>query len=289
MKRILSLSLVLLLCLSLCLTVLAQDELTLITDDEPAAMPAAEDGAWYIRDFAGLLTAGEQSALEQRAESLSAQYGCDIYVLTVDSIGSMNRRDYAKAYYQQYELGNGSWRNGILFLVAMESRDYVTVTYGQDPDNPSTYGTGIYAFSDYGVSVLEDKVVPYLSDGDYEGAFAKYVEICGDYLKQYTETGEPFDVGNAPRSKAIPLAITVLVPILIALIVCLIFRSQMKTARAATEANSYIPQDGFNLTRQIDQYTHTRTVRHIERDSGGSGGGSSVDSGGFGGSSGGKF
>ena len=242
-----------------------------------------------IRDYAGLLTDDQVQTLESKAESISSQYGCNVYVLTVDSIGDMNRRDYAKQYYLENNLGYGDWRNGILFLVAMESRDYVTVTYGRNPDNSTDYGTGIYAFSDYGVSQMEDKVVPYLSSGDYNKAFTTYVDTCGSYLKQYVETGEPYDVGKSGGSIVLKLLITILVPLLIAFIVCMIFRAQMKTAVAATQADSYIPSDGFNLTRQIDQYTHTtQTRRTIERDHS-SGGGSSVDSSGFGGSSGGKF
>ena len=63
----------------------------------------------------------------------------------------------------------------------------------------------------------------------------------------------------------------------------------MKTAIKATQADNYIPQDGFNLTHQIDQYTHTTETRRTIERSNSSGGGSSVDSGGFGGSSGGHF
>ena len=40
----------------------------------------------------------------------------------------------------------------------MEGRDYVTVTYGKDPDDDSTYGIGITAFSDARVQALEDAV-----------------------------------------------------------------------------------------------------------------------------------
>ena len=137
----------------------------------------------------------------------------------------------------------------------MESREYVTITYGRDPDNLTDYGIGIYAFSDYGIEKLEDKVVPELSDEAYYDAFDTYLSTCESYLKQYTETGEPFDVGNAPRSIFIPLLITIFVPILIAFLVCMIFLSQMKTAIKATQADDYIPRDGFSLTLESGTLT----------------------------------
>ena len=243
----------------------------------------------FILDYAGLLSDSEWKELEQKAEAIEQNYQCATYVLTVDSLDGVERRDYAKQFYTANNLGSGDWRNGILFLVAMETREYVTVTYGRNPDNLSEYGTGINAFSDYGISQLENKIVPDLSDGEYYDAFQSYLSICDDYLAKYTQTGEAFDVGDAPKSKLVPALITILVPLLIAFVVCFIFLSQMHTAKAATQADDYIPKDGFNLTHQVDQYTHTtETRRTIERDHS-SGGGSSVDSGGFGGSSGGHF
>ena len=61
----------------------------------------------------------------------------------------------------------------------------------------------------------------------------------------------------------------------------------MKTARAATQADSYVPQGGFQLTHERDTFLYrTESRRRIERDNGHGGG---VDHDGFGGSSGGKF
>ena len=266
-------------------------DLVLIEDSEPAESdptPIA-DSSLLVRDYAGLLSDSELNDLEQKAEELEEAYQCCTYVLTVDSLNGTERRNFAKQYYLDNDLGCGTWKNGILFLVAMESREYVTITYGRDPNNLTEYGIGINAFSDYGIEKLEDKVVPELSDGDYYDAFEVYLSTCENYLKQYTETGEPFDIGNEPRSILVPLLITIFVPLLIAFLICVVFWSQMKTAIKATQADNYIPQDGFNLTHQIDQYTHTTETRRTIERSNSSGGGSSVDSGGFGGSSGGHF
>ena len=148
------------------------------------ALPAlASDGAPYIRDEALLLTYDEETALEKQAQSIADSTSCAVYVLTVDSIGSQTIRDFAKAYYTDHALGYGDGRNGSLFCISMEGRDYVTVTYGKDPDDDSTYGIGITAFSDARIQALEDAVVPSLSDGDYAGAFSTYLDTCANYLE----------------------------------------------------------------------------------------------------------
>ena len=69
------------------------------------------------------------------------------------------------------------------------------------------------------------------------------------------------------------LLIAMIFPLGISAFICLILYHQMKTARKKTEADEYMP--GFTLRVKRDRYN--------------SSGGSSVDSDGFGGSSGGSF
>ena len=85
-------------------------------------------------------------------------------------------------------------------------------------------------------------------------------------------------------------AIVIGVPMIIAGIVCGVLYSQMKTARLKTEANDYIGA-GLKLRVQVDNYTHTDRVQVYDppHEESSSSGGSSVDSDGFGGSSGGSF
>lgn len=250
------------------------------------AVPSATASLSYILDNAGLLSEAQQTALEEQAQDLAEAYDCGVYVLTVDTMDGAERREFAEEFYTENHLGVGEYRNGILFLVCMDTRDYVTVTYGRNPDNPTEYGTGILAFTDAGIAAMEEEVVPLLSTGDYSGAFETYLATCEGYLAYYAEHGE----GEAPAdgsSVLIRLAIGVLVPLLIALTVCLILRSQMKTARAATTAKDYIPKDSFVLTARRDQFVHTS--QHREKIQKSSGSGSTVSSSGFGGSKGGKF
>ena len=77
--------------------------------------------------------------LEQKAQDASAGHGVNVYLLTVADIGGQNVREFAKDWYRNYDLGYGEGKSGILFLIALDSRDYVTITYGGGvPPLPTT-------------------------------------------------------------------------------------------------------------------------------------------------------
>lgn len=261
----------------------------------PEAAPQPEDEVImleggperFIQDNAQLISAFGNATMENRAVEMANTYGCGVYVLTVDTMNGAEVRDFAKDYYTQHGLGVGEFSNGVLFLVAMDTREYVTITYGQNPQQSGDYGIGIMAFTDGGIEYLEEEVVPYLSDGDYDGAFDTYLNICEEYLSYYTENGEGM-VPESSSERLLKVAAVIFIPLIIALIVCLVFLSQMKTAKIAKEAGDYV--DDLTVTARHDQYTHTtRERREISKDDDSDGSGHTVDSDGFGGSSGGKF
>lgn len=214
-----------------------------------------------VRDECGVFDADTLADLEEQAESASDGHDVDVYFLVVDDIGDADQRDYAKNYYIANGLGYGDEQSGILFLLAVGSRKYVTITYGE----------GVTAFTDYRIEQQEDEIVPQLSDEEW--ADAAY--------------GEPIDVDNDIGLE--DLLIAMIFPLGISAFICLILYHQMKTARQKTEADEYMP--GFTLRVKRDRYTHTtreRTYDPPQKESHSSGG-SSVDSDGFGGSSGGSF
>lgn len=189
-------------------------------------------------------------------------------------------REFAKDWYRSNDLGYGEGKSGILFLIALDSRDYVTITYGG----------GVTAFTDYRIAQIEDKIVPMLSDGSYYKASDTYIEMCADTLDFYAEKGAPLDSGNDPAKGWIKWVFVFVIPLAVASIVCGIFYAQMKTANEQTHANAYMPAEGLALSVVEDTYTHTtETERYDPVKDDSSSSGSSTDSDGFGGSSGGKF
>ena len=230
-----------------------------------------------VRDEMGLFDADTYSQLEASAEAASDGHNCDVYFLVVDSIGDTDQRQYAKDYYLANGLGSGPEQSGILFLLAVGSRKYVTITYGE----------GVTAFTDYRIEQQEDEIVPELSDEEWADAAYTYIDMCDDALDYYADHGEPIDVDNDIGLE--DLLIAMIFPLGISAFICFILYRRMKTARKKTEADEYMP--GFTLRVKRDRYTHTtreRTYDPPQKESNSSGG-SSVDSDGFGGSSGGSF
>ena len=176
--------------------------------------------------------------LEQKAQDASAGHGVNVYLLTVSDIGGQNVREFAKDWYRDYDLGYGEGKSGILFLIALDSRDYVTITYGG----------GVTAFTDYRIAQIEDKIVPMLSDGTYYKASETYIEMCADTLDFYAKKGAPLDSGNDPAKGWIKWVFVFVIPLAVASIVCGIFYAQMKTANEQTHANAYMPAEGLALS-----------------------------------------
>ena len=192
--------------------------------------------------------------LEQKAQDASAGHGVNVYLLTVSDIGGQNVREFAKDWYRNYDLGYGEGKSGILFLIALDSRDYVTITYGG----------GVTAFTDYRIAQIEDKIVPMLSDGSYYKASDTYIEMCADTLDFYAEKGAPLDSGNDPAKGWIKWVFVFVIPLAVASIVCGIFYAQMKTANEQTHANAYMPAEGLALSVVEDTYTHTTETERYD-------------------------
>ncbi len=248
---------------------------------------AADDTLGYVTDAAGLLTSEEAATLSRSAEGISEQYGCGVYIVTVDRFQNYEDvsviYDFATTIFNRYGMGLGTDRNGVLLVLSMDERDYSLIAHGD---------IGNSAFTDYGKEVLCDRFLPYFANNNWFGGFTAYVNGCGEFLRQEA-AGTPVDVAGGSgggRNIGVRLLIVLLVPALIAAVVCLSMRSKMKTAVEQTDADRYIPDHGIAVQVSTDQFSHvteTRTKINTETRSGGHGG-TSVGAGGFSGRSG-KF
>ena len=239
----------------------------------------------YVLDDYGLYDSSTRQELEQSASQLASTYGVDPYLVVVDDIGSQTVRSFAESYWLDHELGIGSDASGIMFLIAVDSRDYVTITHG----------TGIYAFTDYGIEQLEDAVVSYLGDDEWEDAAECYYEQCSSILAFCADKGEPFDSHNDPAARVVALgmafAIALLLALAVAFIVRRILKGQLKSVAAGSSAAGFLA-GSVVLTAQQVVFTgsHVSVVPLPKNDDNGGGlGGSTVSASGFGGSAGGKF
>ena len=231
-----------------------------------------------VEDNANLLTIEERTELNKVAEDLLAKYQCEVSIVTIADKGDKDITELAKEIYTKYHYGYGDDQSGLMLLLSMEDRDYALIAKG----------SGNTAFTDHGKEVMMDRyVLPLFGKNQYKEGFSLFLEKADEFLEM-ANNGKPFDLNtdevrlneSAKSSFWIRLGATIFIPLVIAAIMCFAFLSQMKTAVSQRAADVYIPEGGFELTRQADNFLYMTQVRtKIPKES--SEGGTTVGSDGF--------
>ena len=249
----------------------------------------AEEQAIYIYDEAGLFTEEQYQNLQEQAMSISNYSQCGVYFVAVNDYTDYSSYSdilsAAEELYLENGFGIGEEQNGILLILSMIDRDYALVAYGD---------FGNMAFTDYGKDVMSENFLDDFADNHWYGGVLDYLLDCEHMLDMALE-GTPLDVQIQGTSQegslfmAIPMAL--LPAAALSLVICFIFKRQMKTARRQIDAFEYVVGNSVDFRVRQDIFTHvTHSRRKINTSSGGSkpGGGTTVRSSGFSGKSG-KF
>lgn len=250
------------------------------------AVPAYAESGSYVFDEVGVLSSSEFQSLEQQGASYADKYGIGVYIQFTNTMNgnmdpsSSERNEYGRQVFLQKGLGVGPGKNGILVVVAVQSRDYVTVKHFDDSSQDP--------FSDSAVDALEGKYTSELSDNDWYEAAREYYDVAGEQMEYFATTGKQWTEPNL-ISLLLKILATIGIPVAVAFGITSNDKSKMKTAREATEASNYLDRASFQLTVSNDQFVNTTmTVAPIPKEEK-SGGGWSNMGGGFSGSGGGKF
>ena len=240
------------------------------------AVPAfAVEGGFadlYYRmyDSADVLTAEEDSELEDALEELSLRQSFDVTIATIESmesVGADSMEQFADDLYDYCQYGYGPDMDGVLLLVSVGDRKW----------HISTCGYGITAFTDAGIQYLGEQMTPDMADGDYAAAFHTFIQWTDAYVTAARE-GHPYDVDNMPHEplSILYLCLALVIGLVTALIVTGVMKSRLKSVAPQRDATSYVRQGSMKLTNQRDLYLY-REVHRTERpkessssDSGGS-------------------
>lgn len=138
-----------------------------------------------IIDEADLLTDEEESILTKRVNDIYARYNYDVVIVTTYSLEGYTATEYADDFYDY----NGFSKNGILFLLSTEYRDWAI----------STAGDGISAFTDSGQALLFNSMKDDLSNNSWYGALDIFTKQCNKYIGYYVENHTPYEPKESPH------------------------------------------------------------------------------------------
>ena len=231
----------------------------------------------HVEDRADLLSSEEISYLEDYAAILKESYDIDAVIVITDSLKGYSAQDYADNFYEN----NGYGNDGVLFLLAMDEREWYI----------STSGSMIYILTDYGVQQVGNGMIPYLADGLWfeglctflhslpkylnayeEGAAIEgYADYSGDYYHGTQEKILYYEKDDIPN-----FGLSFICGIIVAGIAVLIMRSSMNTKRAKRGASEYMRAGSWKVTEHRDLFLYSRVTKTAKPQNNTSGGGSSV-------------
>lgn len=243
-KRITTMLMLLVLCLSMSVPVFAADG----TEDTDGFV----DAYYRLQDQASVLTEEESREIQSLLDEVSVQLKFDLDIVTVDTLDGYTVQDYADDWYDYCEFGYGSNRDGALLLISMEERDrYI-----------STCGYGITAFTDAGITYIGEQMSDDLSAGNYAEAFRTFVRFGNQFVTQARD-GDPFDKSDLPKKplSMIWIAISLAIGFGIAKIIVGSMKSQLKTVRAQAAASSYVREGSMNVTESRDLFLYHKVDR----------------------------
>lgn len=96
-------------------------------------IPERPRPARLVNDLAGILSGGEQAALEQKLVAFSDSAGSQIAVVTVPSTDGVAPVDYATEILREWGVGRAGVDDGVVLLVAVDDREvFITTGYGAE-------------------------------------------------------------------------------------------------------------------------------------------------------------
>ena len=240
---------------------------------------AAAQSTVKIVDDADLFTQTQEEIYTEMIDQLVLDYGVDAMICTTDTLYGTEISEYAADTFDEYGCGIGNDRDGIILVICIDEDDRKV--------RMSTHGWAKeYAFTQYGTDRIIELIKPFLSDDKYNEAATEWLRLSDEFLAA-AEKEAPYSEEHKYLTTTdilIKIALAFGIGLAVALVVCLILRSTMKTAVHQRNAVDYVKPNSFSVTKQRDIFVYstiTRTER-VKNDSSSSG--NSSQSSDFGGS-----
>ena len=198
----------------------------------------------YVVDNAELLSSSEKADLERQLAAISSTYNFDLVIVTENSIGNAEPRDYADDFFDR----GGYGLDGCLFLQVTESRDYWF----------STSGRGIKILNNAAGGKLESDVLKFLRDDDPAGAYRAFINDWKTFLALDAK-GRNYNFFH--QWNAVLVIVGWVISLLIGFLVVQSWKAQMNTALPKKEANLYVIPGSLAFTLQQERFLYSRVTK----------------------------
>ena len=215
-----------------------------------------------VYDFANLLSDSQEKSLFNSIIRFTNKTGLEAVIATIDDNPGKTVRDEAADFYDY----NYFKKNGIIFLIDMEVREYAIVTTGSAMD--------VYPNTE--IDLMLDNVYPYMVNKNYFSACNTFLEDIERYFSvqeddyYYDETSDSYVKKQSLGSRALNAFFGAGI---VATVVILIMLFQCRMVRKANSSRSYLVEETKKIDNlgEIKTGSHTSRVR-IQTSSGSSGG-----------------
>jgi len=204
-----------------------------------------------IIDKAGLLTSDDKAKLTAIIAQAASTYNFDLVIVTEKNIGSSTPMNYADDFFDKNGYGLGENRDGALFLLVTESRDYYF----------STAGRGINLLNSSAYNKLESGVVKMLKENNFYGAFQSFLFDWENFLALNAD-GRSYNFFY--QWNILLVAIAWIIALAIGFIIVQIWKAGMNTALPQTQAAAYVVPGSLSFKEKKDSFLYS-TVTKIKR------------------------
>jgi len=247
-------------------------------EDEVTADSATEvEHPARVIDEADLLDEYEEEELLSLVNEISERQQFDVVILTVDSLDGEDIQYFSADYYDYNGYGMGENYDGAMFTVSMAEREWYMLTTG----------AAIDILTDDILYDMEEAIIPYLSDGDYAEAFAKFAKICDAEVTYALEGNAEDDStsadGNASEEvfedlygdgyvrddyyeedSSPGILFSVIIGLVLAIFPPLVMKGQLQSVRMQASAGNYEKTGSCNITLRRDIFLY-HTVNRVPR------------------------
>jgi uncharacterized protein len=135
-------------------------------------VPERTSDTTWVEDYAGVLSDSTESYIQNYSQKLADEHSACIMVVTVDFVtGTIE--DYARAIFNQWQLGDAELNNGVLLLLSIGDDDYYMMI-GRGLENS-------FPIADI-QDLLDNYLEPYFADQEYDQGVRLVYEHTYSYL-----------------------------------------------------------------------------------------------------------